>query len=70
MFSIRPITPSISALFSRKWMGWLRKRRNERGFSAVEYALILALIAAVCIVSLRLIGTNINDLFATLRTHL
>lgn len=70
MLSIRPITLSISAIFGRKLTGWRRNKRNERGFSAVEYALILALIAAVCIVSLRLIGTNISDVFATLHAHL
>jgi pilus assembly protein Flp/PilA len=35
-------------------------RRNERGASLVEYALLVALIAVVCIVAVSLMGSNLN----------
>ncbi|NDU86510.1 MAG: Flp family type IVb pilin [Ferrovum sp.] len=47
--------------------GWLR---DEAAFTAVEYALLVALIAAATIASLRLLGTNIDGVFATVRAHL
>lgn len=43
---------------------------NEQAVSTVEYALLLALIAAAAILGLRLIGVNIDNLFATIRAHL
>ncbi len=36
---------------------------TERGASLVEYALLVALIAVVCIAAVSLIGTNANDKF-------
>jgi len=38
--------------------------RDETGASAAEYALILALIALVIIVSVSTLGTNINSVFS------
>ena len=37
-----------------------RRSRDERGASLVEYALLLALIAVVCIVAVSLMGSNLN----------
>ena len=37
--------------------------KDEEGATMVEYALMLALIAAVCITAVALIGTNANTLF-------
>jgi pilus assembly protein Flp/PilA len=37
---------------------------DESGASAAEYALILALIALVIIVSVTTLGTNINSIFS------
>ena len=37
--------------------------RDEDGVTAIEYGLIAALIAVVIIVSVRLIGTNLNVIF-------
>ena len=37
--------------------------RNERGATAVEYGLMVALIAIVIIVAVALLGTNLNTLF-------
>ena len=44
---------------------WLRARfgDSERGASLVEYALLVALIAVVCIVAIRLLGKNANTSF-------
>ena len=38
-------------------------KENERGASAVEYGLLVALIAAVIIVVVTTLGTNIRDAF-------
>jgi pilus assembly protein Flp/PilA len=37
--------------------------RNDRGATAVEYGLMVALIAVVIIIAVTLLGTNLNDLF-------
>lgn len=37
--------------------------KDEEGATMVEYALMLALIAIVCIVAVTLIGTNANNVF-------
>jgi len=42
-----------------------RLNRDERGATAVEYGLMVALIAAVIIGAVTLIGTNLNNLFNT-----
>ena len=40
-----------------------RFTKTERGASLVEYALLLALIAVVCIVALQGLGTDAKDKF-------
>lgn len=46
------------------WFQDFRTRaREEKGATAVEYALMVALIAAVIIVAVRLIGTNSTEKF-------
>jgi pilus assembly protein Flp/PilA len=42
-----------------------RLGRSDRGATAVEYGLMVALIAAVIIGAVTLIGTNLNALFTT-----
>lgn len=43
---------------------WLRTRVNdERGASLVEYALLVALIAVVCIAAITLLGNNASTKF-------
>lgn len=43
---------------------WLQARaRTERGASLVEYALLVALIAAVCITAVQLFGTRASSTF-------
>lgn len=39
--------------------------RDERGATAVEYGLMVALIAAVIIIAVTAIGTNLSSLFTT-----
>lgn len=47
--------------------GTLRSRlsqlRNEKGASAVEYGLLVALIAVVIIAAVTLLGGNLNEIF-------
>ena len=45
---------------------YLRARlgRSERGAALVEYALLIALIAVVCIAAITLLGKNANDKFS------
>ncbi len=42
--------------------------RDDRGATAVEYGLMVALIAGVIIVAVTLIGTKLNTLFNTVAT--
>jgi pilus assembly protein Flp/PilA len=46
--------PYIRALFGR----------SERGAALVEYALLVALIAVVCIAAISLLGTSARDKFS------
>jgi pilus assembly protein Flp/PilA len=55
------------------WIAWeefagftrLRLGRSQRGASLVEYALLVALIAVVCIVAVSAIGRNASKKFST-----
>lgn len=42
--------------------------RSDRGATAVEYGLMVALIAIVIIVAVTLLGTNLSGLFNTVAT--
>ena len=42
--------------------------RNDRGATAVEYGLMVALIAVVIIVAVALIGTNLSTMFNKVAT--
>lgn len=44
---------------------WLRLQTKEQGATAVEYGLLVALIAAVIVVVVALLGTTIRDAFQT-----
>jgi pilus assembly protein Flp/PilA len=51
------------------WWGDLKLRaREEGGATAVEYALMVALIAAVIIAAVTLLGNNANSKFNTVGT--
>lgn len=45
-------------------------RKEEEAATMVEYGLMLALIAIVCIVAVTLIGTNLNTMFTTIANAL
>jgi len=40
--------------------------RNDRGASAVEYGLIVALIAVVIIIAVTALGVNLRDMFQSI----
>jgi pilus assembly protein Flp/PilA len=42
----------------------LPRNRDERGASLVEYALLVALIAVVCIVAVSILGSNASNKFS------
>ena len=46
---------------------WLRARfsESERGASLVEYALLVALIAVVCIIAVTVLGKNASKSFSS-----
>ncbi len=51
---------------------WLRARfgNTEKGASLVEYALLLALIAVVCIVAITTLGSRASDNFSSVGSKL
>ena len=51
---------------------YLRARfgQDERGASLVEYALLVALIAVVCIVAVSILGRNASDKFSEVGSHI
>ncbi len=42
----------------------IKENKNEEGASLVEYALLVALIAVVCIVAIQLLGTGASTRFS------
>lgn len=40
-----------------------RMQRSERGAAAVEYGMLVALVAAVCVATIALLGPKIRDAF-------
>ena len=48
----------------------LRFARDSSGATAIEYGLIAALIAVVCIGAFRLVGTKLSTKFNTISTAL
>jgi pilus assembly protein Flp/PilA len=49
-------------LWAMKSFARVEELRSEEGQALVEYALILSLIAVVCIGALTLLGTNVNNI--------
>jgi Flp pilus assembly pilin Flp len=45
-------------------------KREERGASLVEYALLCCLVAVAAIAAIRLLGTNISRQFSTVATQI
>jgi pilus assembly protein Flp/PilA len=44
--------------------------KDDRGVTAIEYALIAALIAVAAIAAFTLVGTNLSDTFTTIANQL
>ena len=44
---------------------WIRAHMSERGASLVEYALLVALIAVVCIAAITTLGAEASSKFST-----
>jgi pilus assembly protein Flp/PilA len=44
---------------------WLKAHMSERGASLVEYALLVALIAVVCIAAVTMLGDSASSKFST-----
>jgi pilus assembly protein Flp/PilA len=44
--------------------------RNEEGATMVEYGLMLALIAVVCIAAVTVVGTQASGIFSTIASSL
>lgn len=55
--------------FIRSRRDALRNRFDERGATAVEYGLMVALIAVVIIVAVALLGTNLKAKFSSVATE-
>jgi pilus assembly protein Flp/PilA len=55
------------------WTWWIRlttRLHDERGASLVEYALLIALIAIVCVVAVSLLGTSSSHKFSQIGSAL
>ena len=44
--------------------------RNDEGQDLLEYALLIALIALVCVVAITTAGANVNTIFSNIATAL
>jgi len=57
----------------RVWVWWtemVHGVRDERGASLVEYALLVALIAVVCIIAIAFVGTAASTKFSSVGSNL
>ena len=59
----------MHALLYLRMRTWLA-RRGERGASLVEYALLVALIALVCIVAVTLLGLTTSHKFSQVGSYI
>ena len=63
---------NLVSYFQNSCAPYIRARfaRDERGASLVEYALLVALIAVVCIVAIQLLGTNASSKFSSVGSQI
>jgi pilus assembly protein Flp/PilA len=54
---------NLYAKVQSAWMGLVERAREQRGASAVEYGLLVALIAAVIIVVVGILGRKVSNAF-------
>jgi len=45
---------------------WLELKTDERAVTMVEYGLMAALVAIVCITAVTILGTQLNTVFSTI----
>jgi pilus assembly protein Flp/PilA len=57
------VMEKIKKMYKKPWSQFHSKLREEKGATMVEYALMVALIAVVCITAVSNIGTNANNTF-------
>jgi pilus assembly protein Flp/PilA len=65
---VAKLNPEEFHMLSRLINFQVRLRNSERGATAVEYGLMVALIAIVIIVAVTLLGSNLSSLFNTVAT--
>ena len=52
---------ALTLIRIRSWLAAAPRGRDDRGASLVEYALLLALIAIVCVAALGVLGGSVDD---------
>jgi len=57
-------------MLTELWLRMVRAEDRERGASLVEYALLVSLIAVVCLVAVTTLGTGVNDQIESLTSTL
>lgn len=60
---------SLSTIFGRGW-SFARLLEDRQGVTAIEYALIAALIAVAAITAFQLVGTNLSSTFSYVASQL
>jgi pilus assembly protein Flp/PilA len=55
---------------SARIMTWATRARDEEGQGLVEYALILSLVSIAAIVTLGILGVDVDDVLVTVETAL
>lgn len=61
---ITPSGPIGSRGSMQRWIDWSRRRFDERGASLVEYSLLLAMIAVVCIGAITFFGGEVSEVYS------
>lgn len=61
---------TIAAKAQNQWYSMTEAERDERGAAGVEYGLLVALIAAVIVATVKTLGTQINTAFTTITSAL
>ena len=57
-------------LMTLMFLGDLKAKRDDRGATAVEYGMMVALIAAVIVAIVTLVGTDVKNAFNTVEDAL
>lgn len=57
-------------LMTLMFIGDVKEKRSERGATAVEYGLMVSLIALAIIVTVTALGTRLDALFEDVRTQI